>query len=106
MVEIFATGDVGAAAGVVARDDVDHQGLGAGEIVGVEGFCHVVAPHEMGSPRSMSRIADLIAAPDRAAARLSWSGTRINGDRVRRETIEIVRVAGGLAAEHWGSHLE
>ena len=43
MVAMFDTGDVGAAASIVSPDYVDHQGLGTGEIVGVDGFCRVVS---------------------------------------------------------------
>ena len=46
MVEMFDTGDVTAAASVVSPDYVDHQGLGAGEIYGVDGFCRVVRSRE------------------------------------------------------------
>lgn len=42
MVAIFTSGDPSGAAVVVAGDYVDHQGLGAGPLRGVEGFAHVV----------------------------------------------------------------
>jgi predicted ester cyclase len=93
MVEMFNTGDVAAAASVVSLDYVDHQGLGTGEIVGVEGFCHVVRVARSAFISLDVVIRDLIAEDDRAAARLSWLGTRATGEQVRRETIEIVRVA-------------
>jgi predicted ester cyclase len=105
MVEMFDTGDVGAAASVVSTDYVDHQGLGAGEIIGVQGFCHVVSVARGAFASLDVAVEDLIAADDRAAARLSWCGTPTTGEQVRRETIEIVRVAGGLAREHWGTRI-
>jgi hypothetical protein len=49
-------------------------------------------------------IADLIEVVDRAAARLVWSGIRPTGETTKRETLEIVRVDGGRAIEHWGGH--
>ena len=51
-------------------------------------------------------IEDLIVEDEIATARLVWSGTRATGERISpRRTIEIVRVAGGLAIEHWGGRL-
>jgi hypothetical protein len=42
---------------------------------------------------------------DRVEGRLHWHGVRHEGMADRRETIETVRVTGGLAVEHWGMHL-
>jgi hypothetical protein len=41
---------------------------------------------------------------DKVVARIEWRGTRSTGEIERRETIDIVRVVNGRAAEHWGGH--
>jgi predicted ester cyclase len=105
MVEMFDTGNVGPAASVVSPDYVDHQGLGTSEIVGVEGFCRVVSVARNAFISLDVVIDDLIVEDDRAAARLVWRGTSASGEQVPRETIDIVKVAAGLAIEHWGSRL-
>jgi len=48
---------------------------------------------------------DAVVAADKVAARLRWRRTRPDGTTVDRERIDIVRVAGGRAAEHWGARL-
>ena len=49
------------------------------------------------------RIEDLFASGDRVAARITWVGRRSNGEHTTRETIDILRVSGGRAIEHWGA---
>ena len=105
MVDMFATGDVTSVTSFVAPDYLDHQGLGGVEIVGADGFCSVVLAARRDYVSLDVVVEDLIADGGRAAARLSWSGTRATGAAMRRETIEIVRVVGGLAVEHWGTRL-
>jgi len=47
-------------------------------------------------------IEDLIANETRAVARIRWRfAPPGQGDAVERETIEIIRVEGGQAVEHW-----
>ena len=103
MVAMFASGDPTDAAAVVAPDYLDHQGLGAGPIHGVEGFAHVVRTNHNAHDRQVVAIADVFGAGNRAVARIHWRGRRLNGDEVTRETIDIIRVADGKAVEHWGA---
>jgi predicted ester cyclase len=105
MVEMFDTGDDGRAEAIVSAHYVDHQGLGTGEILGVDGFRHVVRVARSGYTELDVVIEDLIADGDRVVARLTWRGTRPDGELVHRETIDIVRVESGLAIEHWGSRI-
>jgi predicted ester cyclase len=105
MVEMFDTGDVEGVASIVSSEYVDHQGIGTGDIIGVEGFCQVVRIARGGLVSLDVVIEDLIAGDDRVAARLLWQGTRTNGEQEQRETIDIVRVADVLAIEHWGCRL-
>ena len=103
MVAMFASGDPSAAAAVIAEDYLDHQGLGAGPMRGVDGFAHVVRTNYAAYAHQQVSIEDLFGVSDRAVARISWRGRRHDGEGVNRETIDIVRVAEGRAVEHWGA---
>jgi hypothetical protein len=105
MVEMFATGDVSDVADVVAADYLDHQGLGTGEMHGVDGFVEVVAVARHGYAQLSVEMISFDERPDRVEGRLRWQGVRDDNTVVRRETIETVRVASGLAVEHWGTHV-
>lgn len=103
MVAMFASGDPSQAATVVAEDYLDHQGLGAGPIRGVDGFAHVVRANHAAYEYQEVSIEDLFGVGDRAVARIRWRGRRRDGDEVDRETIDIVRVVEGRVVEHWGA---
>lgn len=104
MVTAFDTGDFAAVAEVVHPDYIDHQGLeGQRPVTGVDGFVHVVRTARAAYAELSVMIDDLVEGPDRAVARIEWSGTRPSGEVVSRQTIDIVRVADGRAVEHWGA---
>ena len=103
MVAMFASGDPSAAATVIAEDYLDHQGLGAGPMRGVDGFAHVVRTNHAAYEDQQVSIEDLFGVRDRAVARINWRGRRHDGKGVDRVTIDIVRVAEGRAVEHWGA---
>jgi hypothetical protein len=102
MIAMFATGDTVAVRETVADDYRDHQGIGGGEIQGVAGFCEVVRAARSTYTTLDVWAEDLLSDGDRAVARIRWRGVLPTGIVVDRETIDIVRVADGLAAEHWG----
>lgn len=104
MVTMFDSGDPAGAADLVAADYLDHQGLGEGKILGVDGFTHVVLTNAAAHEEQQVSIADIFGAEDRAVARVRWRGRRRDGSTVDRETIDIVRVVDGQAVEHWGAH--
>lgn len=104
MVAAFDTGELAAVADVVHADYLDHQGLdGQRPITGVDGFVHVVRTARAAYAELSVTIVDLVEGPDRAAARIAWDGVRPTGERVHRETIDIVRVEDARAVEHWGA---
>lgn len=105
MVRIFESGEVSGAAEVVSSDYLDHQGLGAGPLVGVEGFVHVVRTNSSAYEGQSITIEDLFESEDRAVARIRWRGRSRRGENVDRQTIDIVRVVGGRAVEHWGARV-
>ena len=102
MVMMFSTGDLTEVEATVAEDYLDHQGLVGAPIHGAVGFAQVVATARAAYRTLEVTIEDLVVAEDRAAARLRWRGTRPSGELVERETLEIVRIAEGVAVEHWG----
>jgi predicted ester cyclase len=103
MVAAFDGGDLEPVAGIVHPDYLDHQGLdGQRPVVGIEGFAHVVRTARSAYAELSVEIVDLIEGADRAAGRIVWDGVRASGEHVRRETIDIIRVADGRAVEHWG----
>ena len=104
IVRMFATGDTSAATAVLSATYLDHQGLGNSDLHGPEGFRRVVTLARSGYEQLDVHIEDLLIEGDKLAARLHWTGTR-GGRSVERETIEILRIHDGKAAEHWGVRL-
>jgi len=103
MVAIFSSGDPSDAITLVTADYLDHQGLGRGPVRGVEGFAHVVRTNHAAYEHQEVIIQDIFGEGDRAVARIRWRGQRRSGEKVDRETIDILRVADGKAIEHWGT---
>lgn len=101
MVVMFSAGDLSAIEETVHPDYLDHQGLHGEPIRGRAGFASFVAAARAGFACLEVTVEDLITGEDRAPARLQWSGFRAEGN-VSRQTLEIVRIADGMAVEHWG----
>ena len=99
---MFNSGDVGGVEELVHAEYHDHQGLYGEPRFGPTGFAEVVAVARSGCATLDVTVEDLVEQGDRAAARLRWRGTRRTGERVERETLEMIRVRDGLAVEHWG----
>ncbi len=102
MIEIFVNGDVSEVARTVADEYVDHQGLGHGPLHGRAGFAQVVAAARRGVTDLHVSVEDVVEQEDRVAARLRWRGQAPDGTEIDRESLDIVRVEGGRAVEHWG----
>ncbi len=102
MVAIFSTGDLSGIEATVHPNYLDHQGLNGEAIRGPAGFAAVVTGARGGYESLDVTVQDLLTGPDRAAARLLWSGRRPSGEIVSRETLEIIRLDRGRAVEHWG----
>jgi predicted ester cyclase len=105
MLEMFVTGDLEAAPATVAKDYRDYQGVGDRPVRGVDGFCEVVR-----SARSSFVELDvwpeaLMTEGDQVTARLHWQGVLPTGVTIDRETMEVIRVAEGLAVEHWAEQV-
>jgi predicted SnoaL-like aldol condensation-catalyzing enzyme len=63
----------------------------------------MVAMFASGDPSKAATIVAEDGVEDRAVARIHWRGRRRSGEKVDRETIDIVRVVDGRAVEHWGA---
>ena len=100
MVAMFNTGDLRDLEATVHPEYLDHQGLGGKPIHGTDGFATIVTTTRGGYESLVVTVEDLIEEADRAAGRLRWRGTRPSGERIDHETLEIVRIEGGKAAEH------
>jgi predicted SnoaL-like aldol condensation-catalyzing enzyme len=101
MLEMFATGEVDAAPQTVAEGYRDHEPGHAPRVLGVAGFCERVR-----SERSAYVVLDvwpegLVAEQDQVTAQLHWQGVLPTGDTLDRITIDVLRVEGGRAVEHW-----
>lgn len=105
IVGIFETGNLSHVAVVINTQYIDHQGLDGIALKAADGFSQVVTATRAALHDLRVSVEDLIAENDRVVARLRWSGTRPTGERMERETIDIVRFAGGRAVEHWGASL-
>ena len=103
MVAAIATGDTHDCHEYVSASYLDHQGRGGVPLHGPDGFQQVVrAAHRSTTPHLL--VEDLITDETRAVARIRWRfAPSDRGDHVERETIEIIRVEGGQAVEHWGA---
>lgn len=102
MVAMFASGDPSGAAACIGDEYLDHQGLGAGPLRGIEGFATVVRTNFDAYEHQEISIEDMFGIGDRAVGRIRWRGRRKSGEDVDRETIDIIRVVDGRAVEHWG----
>ena len=101
--DIFVTGDLAQVHALIAPDYLDHQGLDGVVITGRQGFHRVVTAARTGLPQLRIVIHDLIAEDDKVVARLRWQSIDQAGNRIDRETIDILRLVNGQAVEHWGA---
>lgn len=105
MLDMFATGDLDAAPETVAEDYRDHQGVGEKPVRGVDGFREVVRTARSSFVELDVWPEALMTEGDQVTARLHWQGVLPTGVTIDRETMEVIRVAEGLAVEHWGQQV-
>ena len=86
MVQMFSTGEVGAAAEIVAANYVDHQGLDGRELHGVDGFVFVVGIARSGCAELRVDVIKLAVHDEGVECRLEWRGVRPNGRPETRGT--------------------
>ena len=108
--EIINSGNVAEVDQVIARDIVDHEEMPGLEGSGVERFKQFLSIFRAAFPDLRMSAEDVIAEGDRAAVRYTMTGTHRGefmgmaptGKQITVAGIEIIRVAGGKAVEHWG----
>ncbi|MEA2623531.1 MAG: hypothetical protein QOH61_2441 [Chloroflexota bacterium] len=105
MLEMFATGDLEAAPETVSEEYRDHRGPRQVQLLGVDGFRDAVRTARSSFVELDVWPEALMADGDQVTARLHWQGVLPSGVTIDRETMEVIRVAEGLAVEHWAKQV-
>jgi len=108
--EVVNTGDVDRVPDFCTEDFVDHEEGPPGTPDGIEGVKAFVQMFHAGFPDLQATVEDVLGEGDRIVARVRFTGTHEgefmgvppSGKRIDVETIDIVRLEGDKAAEHWG----
>ncbi len=108
--EIFNRGNMSQADEFLAPDFVEHEQLAPGLLPGREGVKQMISMLRSAFPDFRATIEDIIAEGDKVVLRMTWRGTHKGefmgvsptGKSVSFGVIDIIRVAGGKFAEHWG----
>jgi steroid delta-isomerase-like uncharacterized protein len=108
--EMFNRGNVSKADEFLAPDFAEREELPPGIPSDREGVKQLTTMLRSAFPDFEARIDDIIAEGDKVVIRQTWSGTHQGefmgvpptGKRVSIGVIDIIRVAGGKFAEHWG----
>lgn len=109
MDEVFNKGNMAVINELLAPNLVEHNPF-PGYPPGLEGFKQGVAAFRKGFPDLHITVDDLIAEGDKVVIRSTMSGTHkgdfmgtpATGKQVKVAGIDIVRIVGGKAVEHWG----
>ena len=108
--EIFNRGNMSRADEYLAPDFVEREELPPGIPRDREGVKQLTAMMRSAFPDFKATIDDIVAEGDKVVIRQTWSGTQKGefmgvpptGKSVSFGVIDIIRVAGGKAVEHWG----
>ena len=110
IIDAIGRGEPDSLDGLAAPDVVDHNPF-PGQAPGIEGFKEWIRRARASFPDLEGLIETVVAEGDWVAARVTWRGTHSGTyigipatDRpVVFEAYHVVRFAGGLAAEWWGT---
>jgi steroid delta-isomerase-like uncharacterized protein len=108
--ELFNRGNISLANEILAPDFVEHEQLPPGIPAGREGVKALTAGLRSAFPDFKATIEDILAEGDKVVIRMTWRGTHqgefmgipATGKRISIGVIDIIRVSGGKAVEHWG----
>lgn len=108
--EIFNRGNMSRADEFLAPDFVEREELPPGIPRDREGVKQLTAMLRSAFPDFKATIDDIVAEGDKVVIRQTWSGTQKGefmgvpptGKSVSFGVIDIIRIAGGKAVEHWG----
>jgi steroid delta-isomerase-like uncharacterized protein len=107
---VFNAGELDRVEEFCTPDLVDHEETPEGLPDGIEGVKAFVRMFRDGFPDLHASVEDVLADGDRVATRVRLTGTHEgefmgippSGNKIEIETMDIVRVENGKAAEHWG----
>ena len=109
--EIFNRGNVDKADEFVASDFVEREELPPGIPPGREGVKQLAIAMRSAFPDLKGTIEDAVAEDDKVVVRWTCTGTHSGGEfmgipasgkKVSVQVIDIIRIAEGKFAEHWG----
>jgi steroid delta-isomerase-like uncharacterized protein len=108
--EVFNQGNLSMIDELIAPDFVEHEELPPGIPPGREAPKQMFAMLQSAFPDFKATIDDLVAEGDKIVIRQTWTGTQKGefmgipptGKRVSIGVIDILRLADGKMAEHWG----
>jgi steroid delta-isomerase-like uncharacterized protein len=106
--EFLNAGNLDAADALMAADIIEHEESHRAA-PGLAGTKHIIATFRSAFPDLHFRVEDMIAEGDQVVTRVTMRGTHRSefmgipptGKKFEVQTIDIVRFAGGKAAEHW-----
>lgn len=109
MEEVFNKGNLTVIDELLAPNFVEHNPF-PGYPPGLEGFRQGIADLRKGFPDIHFTIDDMLAEGDKVVMRSTMTGTNkgafmgtpATGKQVKVAGIDIVRITGGKAVEHWG----
>ena len=103
IVGIFNTGDVSEVESLFADTYIDHQKPDFIKVDGPKEFKQIVELARKSLSGLKVTIEDTISEENKITARLHWLGVNSQGNKVHRETIDILLFENGKAVEHWGA---
>jgi steroid delta-isomerase-like uncharacterized protein len=107
---VFNGGEIDRVEEFCTEDFVDHEEGPPGLPEGIEGVKAFVQMFREGFSDLHASVEDVLEEGDRVATRVRVTGTHDgefmgftpSGNRIDIETMDIVRIVDGKAAEHWG----
>jgi steroid delta-isomerase-like uncharacterized protein len=107
--ELINNGNLAVFDELIAPDFVEHE-LPPGVPPGREGTKQLFSSLHIAFPDIRAEIEDVVAQDDKVVFHMTWRGTHTGpfmgipptGKRVAFEVFDMVRVADGKVAEHWG----
>lgn len=108
--EVFNQGNIEAADEFLAPDFAEREELPPGIPRDREGVKQISAAFRGAFPDFRASIDDIVAEDDRVVLRMTWTGTHEGefmgipptGKSVSFGVIDVLRMADGKVAEHWG----
>lgn len=108
--EVFNQGNIAATDEYLAPDFAEREELPPGISRDREGVKQITAAFRGAFPDFKAEIDDIVAEDDKVVLRMTWSGTQqgafmgipATGKKVSFGVIDVLRMADGKVAEHWG----